>query len=105
MKINDRIKLRREELDISQREVGQYVGVTGVTIQRYESGEIKNLKQVTIEKLAKILKVTPSYLVGWEERIYNPFENISTNFKDEIFTKNEQKEIIDYIKFVLTKRL
>ena len=37
------------------------------TVQRYESGNIKTLKQETIAKIAQVLKVSPSYLMGWDE--------------------------------------
>mgnify|MGYP000878506575 CR=1 FL=1 len=67
MKINEKIKSRRQELGLTLEEVGNYVGVSKATVQRYESGEIKNLKLMTIEKLSQILKVTPAYLMGWED--------------------------------------
>ena len=34
-------------------------------MQRYESGEIKNIKHDTIVRLAEILNCTPQYLMGW----------------------------------------
>jgi len=104
MKINEKIKLRHEELGLTLREISDYVGVSEATIQRYETGEIKNLKQGIIEKLAKILNVTPSYLMGWEEKKSDPFESISKNFEGEKFSKDEQEEINNYIKFILAKR-
>lgn len=66
MDMGEKIKKRREELGLTLQEVGNYIGVSKATVQRYESGEIKNLKIETIEKLCKILKVTPAYLMGWE---------------------------------------
>lgn len=67
MKINEKIKNRREELGLTLQEVSEYLGVSKATVQRYESGNIKNLKQGTIAKLAEVLKTTPSYLLGWQE--------------------------------------
>lgn len=67
MQINEKIKNRREELGLTLQEVGEYLNVSKATIQRYESGEIKNLKQKTIAKLAEILKTTPAYLMGWDD--------------------------------------
>lgn len=63
---SERIALRRQTLGLTLQEVGDYIGVSKATVQRYESGEIKNLKLETIEKLADILKTTPGYLMGWE---------------------------------------
>lgn len=67
MKINEKIKNRREELGLTLQEVSEYLGVSKATVQRYESGNIKNLKQGTIAKLAEVLNTTPSYLLGWQE--------------------------------------
>ncbi|AZV58858.1 helix-turn-helix transcriptional regulator [Clostridium sp. AWRP] len=67
MEINEKIKSRREELGLTLQEIGEYLGVSKATVQRYESGEIKNLKLGTIEKLAQVLKISPSYLMGWDE--------------------------------------
>lgn len=47
-------------------EVAERLGKTEATIQRYESGNIKNLKNDTIEDLASVLNVSPAYLMGWD---------------------------------------
>lgn len=67
MNINEKIKTRREEIGLTLEEIGNYLGVSKATVQRYESGEIKNLKLGTIEKLSVILKTTPAYLMGWDK--------------------------------------
>lgn len=64
--MSDKIKNRREELGLTLQEVGEYIGVSKATVQRYESGEIKNLKLVIIERLTQVLKINPGYLMGWE---------------------------------------
>lgn len=68
-KIGSRIKKRRQELDMTLEEVGKFVGLSRQTIQRYESGVIENIPSDKIELLAKCLKTTPSYLMGWDEPI------------------------------------
>lgn len=72
MNIGQRIKKRREEMSLTLEEVGKYVGVSRATIQRYESGTITSIPSDRIESLSKILKVTPAYLMGWEENITEP---------------------------------
>jgi len=63
------IKKRRLELGMSQDELARKVGYTSrSTIARIEHGEI-NLPQSKVVDIAKALKVTPSYLMGWEEAI------------------------------------
>lgn len=64
--LNDRIKEKRLALDMTLLEVAEALGVQEATIQRYESGEIKNIKHETITKLAEIFHCSPAYLMGWE---------------------------------------
>jgi transcriptional regulator with XRE-family HTH domain len=70
--IGTKIRHRRLQLDLTQQQVGEYINVSKATVQRYESGEIKNLKQETIEKLSEILKISPGYLLGWLDDYGNP---------------------------------
>lgn len=43
------------------------LGVKKAAIQKYENGGIVNLKTETVEKIADIFKVSPSYIMGWEK--------------------------------------
>ena len=43
------------------------MGVSTPTIQGYESGEIKNIRKDKIKALSDALRVTPSFLMDWEE--------------------------------------
>ena len=61
MTIGERIKLKRLENQMTLLEVADLIGVKEATVQRYESGEIKNLKQRTIARLAEIFHTTPAY--------------------------------------------
>lgn len=67
MEFKDKIKIRREELGLTLEDVAKVVGVSIPTIQRYESGEIQNVRRDKIANLAKALEVSPSYLMGWDE--------------------------------------
>ena len=67
MDFKDTIKARRKELGLTLEEVGQIVGVSKTTIQRWESGEIKNQRREKIVKLAQALQTTPAQLMGWAE--------------------------------------
>jgi len=64
-KINDRIKAMRIQNGFTLREVAERIGVKEATMQRYESGNIKNIKHEVICKLADIFGCDPSYLMGW----------------------------------------
>lgn len=41
-------------------------------MQRYESGEIRNVKHETIVALAEIFDCAPAYLMGWTDEIIEP---------------------------------
>lgn len=73
--INDRLKERRLVLGLTLLEVANFIGVKEATVQRYESGAIKNIKHETIAKLSEILKCSPAYIMGWEDSIVIPKEN------------------------------
>ena len=65
--IGNRIKTLRLALKYTLEELGVAVGVSKATIQRYETGIISNIPSDKIELLAKALKTSPAYLMGWEE--------------------------------------
>lgn len=73
MELKDIIRTRREKLGLTLQDIADFVDVSKPTIQRYESGEIVNLKQGMIHKLSQILQVSPAKLMGWE----NPEEAVS----------------------------
>lgn len=104
MELNEKIKLRREELGLTLQEIGDYLKVSKATVQRYESGEIKNLKLEIIEKLAIILKVSPAYLMGWEEKKNSQLETIAAHFEGEEFTQDDLDDIENFIKYVKSKK-
>lgn len=63
--IYERIKQRRKELGLSADDVASSLGVSRATIYRYESSEIEKLPITILEPLAKILRTSPAYLMGW----------------------------------------
>jgi transcriptional regulator with XRE-family HTH domain len=65
--LNDRIKEMRNARGLTLIQVAEKLGVKEATMQRYESGEIKNIKHETITALADIFNCSPSYLMGWDE--------------------------------------
>ena len=101
--LGDNIKNRREELGLTLQEVGEYIGVSKATVQRYESGEIKNLKLVTIERLTQVLKINPVYLMGWEDndRIFGfngDSEDVFNNYRE--LTSEDKEKAKAFLKFL-----
>lgn len=67
MIVGKRIKERRKELGISADELARALGKDRSTIFRYEKGDIENLPIDILEPIAKVLRTTPQFLMGWEE--------------------------------------
>ena len=67
MTIGKRIRILRTSCNMTQEELGEKLGVKKAAIQKYESGSIVNIKPETIERIAEIFEVTPSYIMGWDE--------------------------------------
>lgn len=65
--LGERIKRLRVSYGMTQEDLGEMLGVKKAAIQKYENGGIVNLKTETIEKLAEIFNVGPSYIMGWEK--------------------------------------
>jgi transcriptional regulator with XRE-family HTH domain len=64
--IGSRIKARRQELKISQRELASRMGYTDhTTITRIEAGKV-DPPQSRIAQFAKALGTTPGHLMGWD---------------------------------------
>lgn len=70
--IHSRIKEQRLKRGFTLAQIADMLNVKEATVQRYESGEIKNLKHDTIVNLANILNCSPAYLMGWSN---HPSEN------------------------------
>ncbi len=79
MTFKDRLKQKRTSKGMTLEDLGNKIGVSRQTIQRYESGVITNIPSDKIELLAKYLNTTPSYLMGWENSnstLIETYENI-----------------------------
>ena len=58
----ENLKLQRQKRDLSQEELGKLIGVSGVTIMRYEKGT-RQPKLETIKHIANALKIPVSDLI------------------------------------------
>lgn len=67
-----RIKYLRQLTNMSQEELGKRVGVQRAAINKYEKGTVENIPIKTIEKIANVFDVSPTYIVGWSNSDSNP---------------------------------
>lgn len=80
--LSDRIRRRRNELDMSQQRLADAVKVSHVTIFKWETGETEPRGQ-NLFKLSKILKCSPTWLLyGDEDQSPVPAEELPTELDD-----------------------
>ncbi len=83
--VNQLIKERRTELDLTLNDVAKALGVSDSTVLRYETKAIQNMGIDKIEALAKVLKCDPAYLMGWDKTpppkpLLNKQQQLLSNF-------------------------
>lgn len=70
-RLNERIKMRREALEMSQAELAALLGYSDRSaIAKIEKG-VNNITQSKIEAFASALRTTPAYLMGWTTDDYD----------------------------------
>lgn len=67
MTVGDRIRKVRLEQDITQQELADYIGVSKQAVYKYENNIVTNIPTDKIDAISRRLKVSPAYLMGWEE--------------------------------------
>lgn len=67
MKMGEKIRHLREQKNMSMDELGKMIGTQRQTIMKYEKGIVENIPRKTIEKLARVLGVTPCDLMCFED--------------------------------------
>lgn len=63
MSVGENIKKLRLERGWTQEELGDRLGVKKAAVQKYESGQVQNLKQATIRNLCEVFEKDPSYFI------------------------------------------
>lgn len=74
--IGSRIRLAREHADMTQEQLGKLCNTTKQTIFKYENDIVTNIPMDRIEVIASALRVSPVYLMGWDNDMYSPIKNI-----------------------------
>lgn len=67
MKMGDRIRQRREYMEITASELADRVGESKQTIYKYENGIVENIPLEKLEAIAKVLDCNPADLTGWND--------------------------------------
>lgn len=75
--VGARIRLRRQELGMSQQELGRQLGVTFQQVQKYERGA-NRISASTLVRTARALRCPGAHLLGW-----SPEEDASAQGQDD----------------------
>lgn len=112
MTIGQRIKIRREELNMSQDDLAKKVGYKSRSSINKIELDLYSLKQSKIKAIADALETTPSYIMGWDEEAEKakkaaPSEEDSLNAEIiKLFmglTADQKKEALNYLRYLSTK--
>lgn len=82
MLIGSRLRQARENLSLSQEELGDMVGVSKVSICGYEQ-ETRIPSLSVFLALVQILKVDVNYLLGYDVEVIKETENLKVKMRNE----------------------
>lgn len=98
MNIGERIKARRQALNLSVDELAARLGKNRATVYRYENNEIENLPLSVLEPLAKALQTSPTYLIGWVQDADSAPPWQSREEFEYIQRKEESERLSDFMR-------
>lgn len=92
-----------DKQNLSTSELARRTDMAKSTVSRYLN-KSREFPLNRADDFAKVLKVTPEYLLGLEEKKHtNSFETIAAHLDGEL-TEEEWQEILDYAEYVKSKR-
>lgn len=87
--VGERIKKARNDKNISQTELAIAINISKQNLYKYENNIITNIPSDKIEAIAKYLKISPCYIMGWDNNA-----KIKTN--QMLLSNHEQTVITAY---------
>ncbi|WP_455501062.1 helix-turn-helix domain-containing protein [Gemmiger sp.] len=113
MTIGQRVKLRREELGLSQEELAKRIGYKSKTSINKIELDFRNLTHSKIKAIADALETTPSYIMGWDEEAAEETKKAAPSEEDSLnaeiiklfmgLTADQKKEALNYLRYLSTK--
>lgn len=104
--ISDNIKKLRDRYDLTQQQLAEIAGVTNKAVSAWETG-IKEPRMGAIEKIAQHFGIKKSNLIenGGMDIIDSDMpKTIAAHFEGEDFSEEEMNEILEYAKYIKSKR-
>lgn len=65
IRVGNNIKKYREKKNITLKELGEKIGITEATMQKYEAGNIKTINAERLKEISDALGVPPENLTEW----------------------------------------
>ena len=104
MEIGERIRIRREELGMSQEELAKAIGYKSRSSINKIEIDGRGLPQGKVVAIARALHVTPAYLMGWEEADNIAQDNAEYDWViDQLRVLNDKnrQRLIDFIEMLM----
>lgn len=106
MAISENIKKLRDRYNLTQQDLADIAGVTNKAVSAWETGQ-KEPRMGAIEKIAARFGLKKSNLI--EEGGMDLIEDgtpytIAAHFEGEDYTKEEIQEILEYARYIKSKR-
>lgn len=97
--IMNRMQSRRLELKLSYQDLASKTNMSKSTLQRYETGSIKNMPVDKLGIIANALDVSPLWLLGFDENV-NKLSNEEEQHIEDLRKLNDmgKKKVITYTK-------
>lgn len=104
MEIGERIRIRREELGMSQEELAKAIGYKSRSSINKIEVDGRGLPQNKVVIIAKALHVTPAYLMGWEKADRAAKDDAEIDWILDQFrtlTDRNRQRLIDFIEMLM----
>lgn len=99
MRFGERLHNLREEYNVTQKQLGKFLGISARMVSFYESGTHFPRDEDLLINMAEYFHVSLDYLLGHSElREENLLVDLCKNFKKLL--ADDQKLVLDYIHFL-----
>lgn len=100
MSMAERIKELRLAAGLTQEELGEKLGLQKSAIAKYENGRVENIKRSTIQAMADLFGVRPSYILGFDDEEDEPDQGYyldpeAAEIAQEVYERPELKVLFD----------
>lgn len=112
MKFGDRLKLLREEKDITQKQLGDFIGISDRVIGYYENNNRFPKDEIILKKISEYFSVSIDWLIGTSEirepahKFLKQTETIALHRNDgydDALPDEAKKEIESFKEFIRNK--